>query len=691
MNRKLFYWNLVLPYLLFAALAIVILQSLLAPGLVLTLDMIPPEYYDWRGEDLFNPSAKLILGGDLQVTPKVPFLLLLSLASSLVPVWLVQRVLLFAIFFASGLSMYSLISTRSTPARYFAGLLYAINPFTYVRLLAGHWFLLLGYAVLPWALQAFLEMVANPAEKGWIKPLLLTTLVGVFSPHMLVLLLLIYLGLLLSRLAGAQDKVAFLRRLSLPLGTLAGSYLLLNLYWILPVATEQASFLSAMGEPDLAVFSARASWFNSLFSVASLYGFWRGGYIYAKDLVPALSLVVFYLLFLLAVLGVLARWKEPDTRGWAALWVLTLLLAVGMSGPISGPLAPLFEQFPPARGFRDSHKFVAILVLAYSYLGSLAVDELKAVFPKRGKLRLGYAGAVGIILALPLAYSFTIFGFWGQLKPMDYPPDWKEVRDFLHQDRQDYNVLFLPWHLYMDYHWLQNRDKRLAAPVPYFEKPVIHGLNVEMPGVQPEAQDPSQRYVEGILKEKNKISDFGAQLVPLNVKYVILAKEADYADYAFLYRQEDLHLIMDKENLALWVNLRPVSRLYEAKEPSSLTELRPLRYQAQGIARYYLRESAQGYLLLVPPGLRPSGWAMDGQTSLVKEEHFYALFPAIMGKGMEYSRTRIYLAGYILSIGSGAVLGVVALWRRRFFTHLRARLTPLVVLQSFSDKPTLPK
>jgi hypothetical protein len=52
-----------------------------------------------------------------------------------------------------------------------------------------------------------------------------------------------------------------------------------------------------------------------------------------------------------------------------------------------------------------------------------------------------------LILGVPLLYSFTIFnGFYRQIEPRDYPPEWYEINEFLLNDTEDFDVLFFPWH-----------------------------------------------------------------------------------------------------------------------------------------------------------------------------------------------------------------------------------------------------
>src|SRR5579859_527353 len=55
-----------------------------------------------------------------------------------------------------------LVRTAVLPARLAAGLFYAVNPFVFDRLYAGQLGLLLGYALLPFAVTALLEGADKP-------------------------------------------------------------------------------------------------------------------------------------------------------------------------------------------------------------------------------------------------------------------------------------------------------------------------------------------------------------------------------------------------------------------------------------------------------------------------------------------------------------------------------------------------
>jgi hypothetical protein len=144
----------------YLALSLTILGFLLKPGYILSLDMIfgpspKPDFYGFGGP---------VFGGGILLSS------LVQLCSSLAPTWVIQKLFLLLIFFLSGVSAYSLIETKSRAPRYFAGILYAINPFIYVRLLAGHWVLLLAYAITPFAIKYFLKFLDTPQAGTSSKP-----------------------------------------------------------------------------------------------------------------------------------------------------------------------------------------------------------------------------------------------------------------------------------------------------------------------------------------------------------------------------------------------------------------------------------------------------------------------------------------------------------------------------------------
>ena len=119
---------------------LVVVLPLLAPGFVLTYDMVFVPHPRWSAE---------LLGISPTLPRTVPTGLWVAAASSVVGGQVVQKVVLVGTFAGGAFAAARLVPARGTAARLAAGVLYVWNPFTYERLVFGHWALLLGYAILP--------------------------------------------------------------------------------------------------------------------------------------------------------------------------------------------------------------------------------------------------------------------------------------------------------------------------------------------------------------------------------------------------------------------------------------------------------------------------------------------------------------------------------------------------------------
>ena len=78
---------------------------------------------------------------------------ILEFMSNLLYFKYIQDILIFFILILSGISMHFLVNTKSQIPKYFAGIFYMINPFVYLRFMAGHWLLLLAYSITPFVVK----------------------------------------------------------------------------------------------------------------------------------------------------------------------------------------------------------------------------------------------------------------------------------------------------------------------------------------------------------------------------------------------------------------------------------------------------------------------------------------------------------------------------------------------------------
>jgi len=231
---------------------------------IFTLDFIAgPNIYTSFIRTFYGFEA-LIWGGFLIWKRIYTFLTFLFSAS------IMQRILLFSILFLSGYSMHNLASkfTSSKTAQFYAGLLYMLNPYTYIRIVVGHWLILFAYAILPLTVKYFIEMLDKKDLKSVIKVVLITTLV-VFNAHTLFIAFLIFSILFLFRFY--KDRSINLIK---PIAIALALFLALNTYWLIPLITAQEeTILTHISTEDLAVFAPRIESFSALFTLASMHGF----------------------------------------------------------------------------------------------------------------------------------------------------------------------------------------------------------------------------------------------------------------------------------------------------------------------------------------------------------------------------------------------------------------------------------
>jgi len=256
-----------------------------------------------------------------------------------------------------------------------------------------------------------------------------------------------------------------------------------------------------------------------------------------------------------------------------------------------------------------------------------------------------------ISLITPLVYSFTFFnGFAGQIKPTDYPEDWYEINNYINEDKQDFKILFFPWHMYMDFGWINNTKKRIVNPAGYFfDKKVISGTNAQIGDIYREVNAPEQVYIDSLLDKRDNITDFGKLISILNVKYVILTGESDYKKYSFLFNQTDLEFVKKTKNFFIFKNKYDIIKIYQTDDIDNISaEKLELDYEQINPIRYKLEKNiSKKYLVFTEPF--STEWKLDGRSPL----DAYGVVNAFESSGNEIIFERFYrinLPAYFISI-----------------------------------------
>ncbi len=631
------------PALFFSLISLFIMSAFLAPGYVLVTDMVFGPRVSISGVYALSPA----LGGGNALA------LFEYVAYAVIPAWLVEKIFLFLIFFLSSSTMY-LFSGHfrlNGPSRYFSSILYAVNPFVYARMLAGAWGLLFAYSLSPLAFLLFVSLMAAPTRKdkmqGAARAALVFSLLAVFDIHTFVLMVGIsaLYFIVLCLYEGRGNLAAHLYRTGTSVLLIAAMLCLLNFYWLTSAGSSTRQIMGTFTFLDAIAFASTPTVFgNTMLSVAAMYGFFRTGYIYPLTLFPSL-ISIFFLFLFLSIFGLISYYgtaRTPAAVSLAVAAVFSILFATGISSPLTAGLYTfMFDNFPLFNGFREPQKFVAIVVMAYSFLGGLGLLQLQSYLTGvgknegkrsgifRGNSRKYVVAAVAVIIAVslvsPFVYSYMeMNSFNGQLTNVQYPSSWYRAESIMNNNTSDYSTLILPWHGYMYYNW--SRTKFASPFNSFFKQNLIYGGRNTYVGGEG-SQQLFSPLILSILGERNNISHLGNILSVMDVKYVFLSKSADYWNYSFLYHQSDMRLVENTTACALFLNLHPVSRAYIVHKVLSVQSYSEL-------ITLSARVNLTDYAWLVPGGATPAvggGYFLPLVSNKVDDARYNVLMPGIIG------------------------------------------------------------
>jgi hypothetical protein len=518
-----------------SAIALVVVLPLLRPGYALAYDMVFVPHL---------PFSTALLGVTRAYPRAVPTDLLVALGSSVVTGAVVQKAVLLLIVGGGAMGAGRLVPAERAVARIAGAVLYVWNPFVYERLLLGQWALLLGYAILPWAVSAAIGF--RRSTPGSASRLVLAFAGLAVSPYSAIiggattLVVAFWPGRSKDRTDGVGGHGG--RRAAL---VLAG-VLAVNLVWLVPALL----YPGGAAQPDTAIrlFRARSdSPLGTVGSVVTLGGLWR------TDLAPPGRSTIIWIPAALIIAGVAVRgwrvlrgrWPAGGRRGLAAAAAAGLVLALAASFPGSRDVLEWMARTVPGGGFlRDGQKFVMPLAVLWSVLFGAGVDGLLEDLPVSDRL------VRGLVLALPLlpvALAPTLaWGAGGRLRTADYPASWAAVERVLAADPSHGAVLTLPWHAYLPFGW--NHGATVHQPAPqYFSSPVVAASALELGSATLRPEDPWARLAGRALVLPPPLAP---RLPGLGVHWVLLFKEADWRNA--LPQVEGMKAVVDTPDLTLY-------------------------------------------------------------------------------------------------------------------------------------------
>jgi hypothetical protein len=526
--------------------ALFVMARLIQAGYVLVLDMV------------FTPK----LSAPRSLSNSYSWLELLHLINIVLPGQIIEKLIIFLILFLCGYGMHRLIETKSEWPKYFAGVFYTINPFTYERWMAGQYLIIADYSLLPFFVKSLLLFVDSPSRKSMFYLCLWYIAIAMLSVQMLVLAAIIGIAVVIANLFSYHsDFKLYLQRLASYSIGLVCLFFALNCYWLVGVfrgTSPISQTISVIGSNDLSAFTTASNPHVGLFlNVISMYGFWEERF--HRYVMPNSNIGLWLFLFLIFAvligLGIRARFRSDRslTIAFIVVGLIGFIMACGVEAPVTGPFVKwIVTSWPLMKGFREPEKFSALLVFVYVYFSAFGVDFLYSHFHFWSIRSREFMMCCFILV--PLVYVSTmLFGFGGQLKPVNYPASWYAFDSYLSIHPASGKLLFLPWNEYMSYDF---SPRIIANPAPqfFYQASVIAGTDAQFGNVYQSTATPTTLFVENQILKKAYQTNLGISLSKIHVQYVLLAAGYDYAQYGFLQRQADLKVLSDRPGLTVYRN-----------------------------------------------------------------------------------------------------------------------------------------
>lgn len=529
--------------LVYLWLAFLICVGFFRPGYLLTLDMY------------FVPDPRLPESCSLHTCLYSYFLFY---SSYLIPTWVFQKILIFGLFVGMGVFMHRFFPLNSQKAKYFAGLLYMINPFVYTRLFAGQHLLLVAYALLPLYVKILIDFLKKKTWRNAVKLSILLALIPIFSLHIFTMAIFVSLVLFVVELI--RQKREFLKGLFLKSAFVAAAFSAASFYWILPFFTKSAAISSMTAIDQTAFASAKDPVLGLFFNILAMYGFWEEQNPWAETVLWPKNIVPFWYLFFVLIFcsviyGVYSGLKKKKYRKhvliFSVIAIFAFIFSVGVSDPVFRPINNfVYDNIPLFKGFRDSQKWSVLLVFSYCILGGIGLQNIIA------KVRENWVNYISyFIYGVIIVYTCTMFGgFMGQLRPVWYPNSWYEVNNILNGDNSNFKVLFLPWHMYLSFEF--NNNRLVSNPAEdFFDKEIIQGDNMEMEGLYSSSTRESSLKVQEFLASDYNDALLRTLLQNLKTKYIIYVQDLETIediDYSFLEKSSLLTQIYEEEEIVLY-------------------------------------------------------------------------------------------------------------------------------------------
>jgi len=312
----------------------------------------------------------------------------------------ISKGLVVLVIILSALGMYALLmnileedtGVNSGLARYGAfigGLFYGFSPYLFNELIGGANTQFFTYALFPFAVLFYRQYVIKGGAGNFI--LLLVSLSLISMSLQRLILLIVLLGFYTVFVLPPR-KVLWKR-----LFALGVFYLLLNLYWIVPLVIEMKSFSLISGLKEFGYVQRNIK--EAVPSLTQIFvgtGYFRPFFTLVIKYYRVWTLIV-YLFVAIVLYSVIRFARNKRTLFWSAGLLVSIIFATGGKPPLGGFILWLYREFPVMNLFRTPQHFIILPIFFLAIIlgeGIIYISQLLDRIFKVNLRRLVYVGAI---------------------------------------------------------------------------------------------------------------------------------------------------------------------------------------------------------------------------------------------------------------------------------------------------------
>jgi hypothetical protein len=462
------HWGLLRSVVLPLALSLICLRSLFRDGYLLQVDIV------------FGPRHGPVLSGF-----GAPVTWLQAAGVDVLGGEATGKIYAVGALFLAGFAPMILFRRAPWYAQCVAGVLGALNPWVYDRMVEGQWGVVVVAAGLFLWLAAWEALQAHPGAARAALLAACGAAIVAFDPHAVGLIgALTIVAVVWQRLWRDRTRLRWTAA-SLAMLALLLAYGVVQFF----VGGNSGSYenVRQFTRADFEFFRSVASDdYGLVANLLGLYGYWGeriGRFPLATGGAGWWPLTT----ALIVGAAVLGAWLRRD-RAWlvvCGLFGLVLSASTALPGGVDAAVW-LSSRVPLVSAYREPQKWSALWLLALVTLAAGAVEAIAASPPGRRRrsprtLAMALAYALAIAALVP-AGSSQIRALPTIVKPLRYPDYWYETAAFLERTVPgDERVAVLPWHLYQPLRATEGRLASNPAPV-FFPGLLTVPHNIEIPG-----------------------------------------------------------------------------------------------------------------------------------------------------------------------------------------------------------------